>query len=134
MGQWTFSDPGLEAVADDRSALVVFANGALGLVDDDDLGAGLGDPDHFLDGAGLVGEEVDAADVKDAVEGVDLEGQAFGFSLEEVGFAAPFEQVALAFVQHSPGDIDAIEVDVAAEESGGWRRFRRRPRGRERWA
>jgi len=100
-----------------RGALVGVANGALGLVDDDDLCAGFGDPDHFLDGASLVGEEVDTAGVEDAIEGVDFEGKAFGFGLEEVCFAAPFEEVLLAFVKHAPGDVHTIEVDVVRKKA-----------------
>lgn len=108
---------GFEATADDRSALVIFANGALGLVDDDDFGARPGDPDHLLDGSSLVGKEVDTADMKYAVERVDFEWETFGFRLEEVGFASQFEKIALALVEHSPGEIGAVEVDVLREEA-----------------
>ena len=52
------------------SALVVLADSLFGLIHDHDLGARFRHPDHFLDGAHLVGEEVDAADVKHAVEGL----------------------------------------------------------------
>jgi hypothetical protein len=106
-----------EAAPDPGSALVVIANGALGFVDDDNLSAGFGDPDHFLDSPGLVCEEVDAADVEDAIESAGDEGQALGFGLKQVGLAAPFEEVPLEFVEHAPGDVDAIEVDVVGKEA-----------------
>ena len=103
------------AVLHDWGSLVILPDGSFGLVDDHDLGTGLGYPDHFLDGARLVGEEVDSADVEDTIKGFNLERQALGFGLEQMSLALPLEKVALALAEHSPGDIDAVEIDVARQ-------------------
>ena len=108
---------GFEALSDDRRALVVFADGSFGFVDDDDFRPRFGDPDHLFDCPGLVGEEVNTSDVIDAIEGFCLEGQTFGFGLEQVRLAAPLEQVALAFAEHPPGDVDSVEVDIHRQET-----------------
>ena len=106
-----------KTAANDGCALVGVSHGAFGFIDDDDLCAWLGYPDHFFDRTDLVGEVVNATDVEDAIECGDLEGEAFGLSLKEVSFAAPLQQVALAFVKHSPGDVDPIELDVVRKEA-----------------
>ena len=77
MGQRTASAAGRKvSLASIGVLLVAFADDLLGLVDDHDLGSRLGDPDHLADGARLIGEEVDAADVEDAVEDLRAKRQA----------------------------------------------------------
>lgn len=92
--------------------LIVVAHGVFGLVGDHDFGPGFGDPDHFANGALGVGEEVDAADMEDAIEYLGAKGEATRFSLEEARRPAPFLQFLAALVEHAPGDIETIEINV----------------------
>ena len=72
------------------------------LIDDDDFCTRPRHPDHLLDRAHLVGEEVDPAYVKDAVEDLHLEREPLSFSLKEVCVTIPLAQITLALPQHSP--------------------------------
>ena len=103
MGQLTASPAGLKLPA-----------GLFHLVDDHDLRSRPGHPDHLLDGAGLIGEEVDAAHVKYAVEDPALEGKPFGLALKKVRLALPTLDVALALAQHVPGKIEPIKTYMLA--------------------
>ena len=92
--------------------LVAVAHDIFGLVGDHDFCSGLSDPDHFANGALGVGEEVDAADMEDAIEYLGAKGEATRFSLEEARRPAPFLQFLAALVEHAPGDIETIEINV----------------------
>jgi len=92
--------------------LVTVAHDLFSLVGNHDLGSGLGDPDHFANGAFGVGEEVDAADMEDAVEDLGAKGKVTGFSLEEACGPVPFSKFFSAFAEHAPGEIEAVEINV----------------------
>lgn len=75
--------------AEEGQALVA-AGHPLGLVGDEEGGAGPGDPHHLPDGGLPVGEEVDATHVKDRVEALVPKGEGLGVRLAEVeGEPAP---------------------------------------------
>jgi hypothetical protein len=110
-----FFAPRSEAILHYGRPLVILPDRSFRLIHDHDLGSGLGHPDHLLDGARLVGKKVDPADVEYAIKGFNLEWQAFCLRLEQVGIALPLEQIALALAQHTPGDVDAVEIDIARQ-------------------
>jgi len=50
--------------------------------------------------------------MEDAVEDLGAKGQATRFSLEEARRPAPFLQFLAALVEHSPGKIETVEINV----------------------
>src|SRR5258708_22446792 len=94
--------PGFEVIPDHRGALIVLLHGFGSLVNDHDFRARFRHPDHLLDCANLVGEEIDTAHVKYAVESLDLKRKTLRLTVKEMGFPIPVLEIALAFPQHSP--------------------------------
>src|ERR1035438_5017221 len=75
---------------------ILLAHHLLGLVDDHDLRSRLGDANHLRDGARLVTEEIDAADVINAIEDRVAKRQPLAFAMKQIRAAMPPLQVVAA--------------------------------------
>ncbi len=78
--------------------------------------SGFRDADHFPNRFPFVVEEVQSAELKDHVETVIGERQILRFPTEKMGLALPSAQVAAGLLQHSPGKIEAEEIDLRRQE------------------
>lgn len=93
--------------------------GGAEVVDDDEVGVGLGDAEGFGEAALGIGDGGDQVGEEDGVEGAIGEGEVEGVGLEELGVGSGgvgadglFVEFFLGLGEHGAAEVDAGDVDV----------------------